>query len=80
MSEESEPVVDPPEVSGDDARDSESPTATEWVTITQTATVTLPSGASYVLGAGTSLELESGDATFIIDEGYGIKADEPGGE
>jgi hypothetical protein len=75
-----EPVVDPPEASASEATDVERRTENSWVKIDQMATVTLPSGASYVLNAGDVLELPPQDADFVIDEGYGSRADAPSGE
>jgi len=74
------PVVDPPQATAEEATDSERPRGTERVTVTQMATLTLPSGASYALQAGESLDLLPEDADFVVNEGYGTKADEPSGE
>jgi hypothetical protein len=75
-----EPVVDPPQATADDMRDPEAGPNTGWVTIGQQATVTLPSGASYALNPGETMQLQAEDADYIINEGYGTKADEPSGE
>jgi len=74
------PVVDPPEATAADTQDPERRTETEWVRIDQVATLTLPSGASYAFSAGDTLELQAEDAAFVIDEGYGSRADAPSGE
>jgi hypothetical protein len=72
---EPERETDPPESTPDEVHDPERDAGLEWVTTNQQATVTLPSGASFLFGAGQRFQLTSEDAAFVVDHGYGTRAD-----